>query len=579
MAKSELEILIKARNTAKAEFDKLNGQVNTLKGSSGGLSSKLSELDGKFKSVTGMSLGFATAAGAAGMAINGVVKFLKDAVNETVAYATEVDNMSRLLGLSTEETSRLIQASDDLFVSQETLKSGLQAATRQGIDVSIDGLKKLADEYNKLPEGVTRSKFVLDSFGRSGAEMGKLLEIGADGIDKATESIADNLIVTKQSMKNIMNYKRSVDNLSDAWQGFKYQVGSSVIPQLDLLIRQMTKGKDEVEEYYEKINALNEQLVHLKKYGAMSGLSQEELASQIKMVENAIANAGSELDDYMQAAEEAAKEQEILNGRLNDLKTIMGGSVSKEIKDFNERLKDNAEKTQEIKDKIDELNGKSWLTEEQKSQLSDLEQDLIDVRGEAVKLKQEHEIAMKTMAMNMLITKASSDGLTENEVTNIGNIMVAWGLWDQKTAAVVKNINGINLDDANLEISTLKNNIFGIPASKSFTLFVKGVIDSSFAEALQAAGGKAYLGITDEGESKRGKAGGGSASGLTWVGEQGPELVNLPQGSHVYTAPQSARMGGGATINFIYSPALSLSDRTEAETKLIPILKRLLANA
>ena len=43
-----------------------------------------------------------------------------------------------------------------------------------------------------------------------------------------------------------------------------------------------------------------------------------------------------------------------------------------------------------------------------------------------------------------------------------------------------------------------------------------------------------------------GKAVGGRAGGLTWVGEFGPELVNLPQGSFVHTAGQSRRLAAGA---------------------------------
>lgn len=109
MADAQLQITIKARNQAKAEFDKLDKQVKGLQGQTGvkGLNKTLGDLDSKFKSVTGVSLGFATAAGAAGAAVSGLIKFMSDAVNETVAYATEIDNMSRLLGLSTEETSRL----------------------------------------------------------------------------------------------------------------------------------------------------------------------------------------------------------------------------------------------------------------------------------------------------------------------------------------------------------------------------------------------------------------------------------------------------------------------------------------
>ena len=44
------------------------------------------------------------------------------------------------------------------------------------------------------------------------------------------------------------------------------------------------------------------------------------------------------------------------------------------------------------------------------------------------------------------------------------------------------------------------------------------------------------------GGGKKGEASGGSAGGLTWVGESGPELVNLPQGSYVNNNQSSKRM-------------------------------------
>lgn len=41
--------------------------------------------------------------------------------------------------------------------------------------------------------------------------------------------------------------------------------------------------------------------------------------------------------------------------------------------------------------------------------------------------------------------------------------------------------------------------------------------------------------------------------GLTWVGEYGPELVNLPRGSQVYSHEQSVAMAGGDTFNVTIS--------------------------
>jgi hypothetical protein len=45
----------------------------------------------------------------------------------------------------------------------------------------------------------------------------------------------------------------------------------------------------------------------------------------------------------------------------------------------------------------------------------------------------------------------------------------------------------------------------------------------------------------------RGAQDGATSSGLTWVGEAGPELVSLPAGSRVHTAGDSARMSSGGT--------------------------------
>jgi hypothetical protein len=65
-----------------------------------------------------------------------------------------------------------------------------------------------------------------------------------------------------------------------------------------------------------------------------------------------------------------------------------------------------------------------------------------------------------------------------------------------------------------------------------------------------AAGG--IIGGLATGGMPRGQAGGGPGGSLTWVGEQGAELVRLPTGSQVYPHGQSkgmaARMGGGGAM-------------------------------
>jgi len=507
MADAQLQITIKARNQAKAEFDKLDKQVKGLQGQTGvkGLNKTLGDLDSKFKSVTGVSLGFATAAGAAGAAVSGLIKFMSDAVNETVAYATEIDNMSRLLGLSTEETSRLVQASDDLFISQETLTSGLQAATRKGIDVSIEGLKKLADEYNSLPAGVTRSKFVLDTFGRSGAEMGKLMEQGAAGIDAATAAIADNMIITQKSMTDIMNYKRSVDNLNDSWQGVKYTVGSTVIPQLDLLFRVMTKGKDDVEKHAQAVNELQMQL---------------DRAASAAAIGNKSAKA---------AMESLQKQLDTLNDEFYNTVDAAGTTTTS-------------------------LYGLGESIIPVSAYMSELTTQLIFNQAAA---GLDAEAALKLAKHMGLVPPATEQAM---------NKIASW--------RAMLDSGKITLDEYTELVKRMKDEINSVQG-KTVTIRVRGEIDNSAREAASftGQGRNAYIGL-----SASNRAVGGPVTGGTpyIVGEVGPELfVPNTSGSIV---PHN-QLAGSTVVNFYYSPAISLTDRTEAETRLVPIIRKALARA
>lgn len=72
------------------------------------------------------------------------------------------------------------------------------------------------------------------------------------------------------------------------------------------------------------------------------------------------------------------------------------------------------------------------------------------------------------------------------------------------------------------------------------------------------------------------KAAGGPASGITLVGEQGPELVSLPAGSYVHNnADTRGMLSGwqGVTVNLTYAPMISLATRQEAEEVLLPIIR------
>ena len=266
---SEIASLYAKLGLDSTQFQKGLTDSKTKLSGVGGAIQKLndSSLGRITQSVTGFSLSSVSAAGA----VAGLINATRQIVNETEAYVTSITDMSRVLGISTEDTSRLVQASDDLFITQEKLNTALLAASRQGIDVSIAGLKNLSAQYLALNPGVERAQFLMQTFGRTGADMGKLMEVGAEGIDKATAAISANLIVTGKSAEQVIAYKQSVDALTDSWTGFKMEIGMGVIPALvDLL-----NGLQGLSGWWNKQDNKN----LMGAVGVPGGLSPEQIAA------------------------------------------------------------------------------------------------------------------------------------------------------------------------------------------------------------------------------------------------------------------------------------------------------------
>ncbi len=150
---------------------------------------------------------------------------------ETVKYAAQVRSLSRAIGATAEDSSKLIQAADDVFVSFDTLKLGMIAAIRHGLSPTIAGMGELADKYVSIQDPIARTKFLTDNFGRSGAELAPLLALGAEGIRRlGDEAAKTGLVMSGPAVDAALKYEQQMDRLSDAGKGLQYTIGNGIIP-------------------------------------------------------------------------------------------------------------------------------------------------------------------------------------------------------------------------------------------------------------------------------------------------------------------------------------------------------------
>jgi hypothetical protein len=247
---NNIDIVLKAVDQASKTINTVSGSVSTLGKTSSGASKFISTLGGSLTSAIVPTL-------AVGMAIKKVTEFTKDSINETVAYNKTVREMTQVLGLGADETSRIIQVADDWGISIEAVRTSLQFMNKTGVTPSIDNLAKLADEYVASTDKAAWANEAVKTLGKGYSTLIPLLALGGDGFRDAAAGIDDSLIATDKAIAASREYEVAVDDLDDVWKGLKYTLGNAVLPVLSDLATTTKEGIDATHDYNDALKAYN----------------------------------------------------------------------------------------------------------------------------------------------------------------------------------------------------------------------------------------------------------------------------------------------------------------------------------
>ncbi len=191
------------------------------------------------------------AAGIAGALSAGVfVAAGKAAIN----YADSIDEMAEKVGIAAEELSALTYAAKVNGVSTEQLQTGLTMLIRSmgegaekfdALGVSIydsngqlrsanDVLVDVADKFASMPEGVGKSQWALELFGRSGLNLIPILNLGAQGLADATEQARlFGLVVSGETAKSAANFNDNLVRLQQYVLGATTSFATGMLPALE----------------------------------------------------------------------------------------------------------------------------------------------------------------------------------------------------------------------------------------------------------------------------------------------------------------------------------------------------------
>jgi hypothetical protein len=240
-----LSKLIVKLSVDAAEYNKGMGDAETKAGAS---SAKIKESIGSIQgTITGLSVGINEIVGV----FQAVGQTIKDTIDPVVEYGEQVRELKYSIGATATEASMLIQAADDVRVSFDSLNIALQAAIRKGVEPSIEGIARLADQYNSIQGPISKTKFLMDTFGRSGADLAPLMALGAEGIRKLGEEARETgLVLSETTMQQLEDYQKLKDTWGDVSMSYKIEMTKNYLPTLNKV------GKDTMDFYGQVKNGL-----------------------------------------------------------------------------------------------------------------------------------------------------------------------------------------------------------------------------------------------------------------------------------------------------------------------------------
>jgi len=423
-----------------------------------------------------------------------VATVISNASKETAKYNAEIRDLSLITGQGAEASSKFLQVLDDFELTAADATSAARFLKEKGMAPTIETLALLADEFKKIEDPAQRMVFLQENLGRGGAKWANILSQESDALLEAANSANKYLIKTDEQIKKSEIARLAVDDLSDSVQGYKNLIGDTV-NEIIVENQAMVRANEILKEQGVAFSFNKENTQEYK--DALAQAKQEQMAA----AESSLALG----DSMAEAAQKVKEEEEALK------------SLSKANAEFLSMVEGITERNRDYQQSIADIN----------QRYADGEISIDERQSSLDALAAKQEEASHRMILAMLEQELSLDGHTAKETDALLALGTKWGIYS---------------DTAIAEAQAARDQVNALLA---------GIQDKEVKVRVQTeySGGNLATSSNMSGSQVHARASGGGASGMTWVGENGRELVDLPPGSHVYNNSQSEKMAQSQKVD------------------------------
>lgn len=339
-------------------------------------------------------------------------------------YAGEVRDLALVSGTTAEEASRLLQVFDDFQISASDVNSAMKAMKNQGMVPTIETIAQLSDQFLAIEDPAERLKFAQDNLGRSASSYYNILSKGSKVILENAAAVSENLILTDEQIKKAELQRLALDELGDAWEGLKIQVGA----YFGEIILNTNNHEEVIERLKEQGIEVYRGIEYSQEYkDVLAQLQEEQLA-----VNDAVAANVEVLEEDEEAIKAASEANQDLHSLMSDFQGIAEG--------YQEKMTDLAAEQDALMAKKQELVNQGYSAEGEA--ISEINEKLAENIAKQQEATAEAEKAIKQKIVAMVSAGLEQDGLTTQEFDALVKLEAQWGLLSQEAATSAQEVYG-----------------------------------------------------------------------------------------------------------------------------------------
>lgn len=551
----------------------------------------------------------------------------------TVEAFSALDYVAKQVGVSTEALSKGFKFMEKAIADAgDGVAKPLDALEKLGVD--LDKLQKmspdkqfetLAEAINRVKDPAQKMQIELALFGRAGNDLAPVFAKGAAGIEELIEKAKEmGLVLSTEQTAKATEAAESIKSLHASWTAFTRTLATETAPALTKIadgMRKMLGGATDSE----RIAALKTQMSELRavidpllKEGSEQSLLTAQpyierfdaAAAALARLTGASSDARgtiqrnlAEVNDAIgkpfntTSIEDLIEWMKSLKGHLA-LEKIPTDHLEEFFHKLDEETRNATEKTQDearrFRAALDELlnapdiivRGKGGgITETIHTAISQDEAsrrwlDYLD------KILPDIQVKAKMMKDTVRDTMTFADEMMKSAAHSIQQSMANF-LFDPFSKGVrgmvAGFVNAIRRMVAELAANQILKNFFGFSGDKGgggntgFAGLLQSFIGGLFGGSPGSTGSGSAISTTDDAEQALGilpgYASGGSISGPSWVGEDGPEIF-VPPGGGGSIIPNN-QIGGSSVV---HAPTYNInvdarSDRVQVIHEITTLLK------